>query len=255
MHRLADLTTTRLAELLASGKIAVALLPVGSVEPHGPHLPLATDTIISEAAAARAAVHLEASNLLPVLAPSVPFGVTRYAEGFAGAVTVSAGALTAFLRAVIDGLLATGFRHVCLINNHLEPEHDAAIRAAVVGLPVQRASVACPLTRRWARTLSAEFKSGACHAGRYETSLVLAATPALVDRAAAAALPPRKESLSDGIKAGKTRFLEMGLDRAYTGAPAEATEREGEEQLALLATMIVAEVTEAIASAATHPHG
>jgi len=96
------------------------------------------------------------------------------------------------------------------VNNHLEPEHDAAVRAALAGLAAGRASVACPLTRRWARTLSAEFKSGACHAGRYETSLILAAAPGAVDRDAAAALPEIVVSLSEGIKAGKTGFRAMG---------------------------------------------
>jgi len=81
-------------------------------------------------------------------------------------------------------------------------------------------SVACPLTRRWARTLSAEFKSGACHAGQYETAIVLAAAPGLVDEAARAGLPEVPVSLSERIGAGVTSFAAMGLDRAYAGAPA-----------------------------------
>jgi creatinine amidohydrolase len=175
MIRLSALTTEALAAELAAGPV-VALVPVGSVEPHGPHLPLATDTIIGEAAADRAASGLRAAGIRALVAPAVPYGVTRFAEGFAGAISVPAEALTAFLRAVVCGYLEAGFAHVCLVNNHLEAAHDAAVRAAVEGLP-GRASVACPLTRRWARTLSAEFKSGACHAGSYETSLVLAAAP------------------------------------------------------------------------------
>ena len=242
---LGELTTERLRAALAAGKPVVALVPVGSVEPHGPHLPLATDTIISEAAAARAVAKLEAEGFTAFVAPAVPYGVTRFAEGFAGAISVPAPALTAFLRAVVDGYLETGFAHVCLVNNHLEPAHDAAVRAAVAERP-GRASVACPLTRRWARTLSAEFKSGACHAGEYETSLLLAAAPDTVDRDAAAALPELGVSLSEGMKAGKASFREMGLDRAYTGAPARATAEEGEAMLEKLATMIAAEVTEGV---------
>jgi creatinine amidohydrolase len=249
MPRLADLTTEHVRAALTTGRRAVALVPVGSVEPHGPHLPLATDTLISDAAAARAVPLLEAAGLAAFVAPAVPYGVTLFAEGFAGAVSVPAEALTAFLAAVVRGHLAAGFAHVCLVNNHLEPAHDAAVRAAIGGLPAGAASVACPLTRRWARTLSAEFKSGACHAGEYETSLVLAAAPDCVDGAAAAALPDVATSLSEGIKAGKTTFRAMGLDRAYTGAPARATAAEGEEMLGRLAAMIAAEVTEALAAA------
>ncbi len=156
---LALLTSEALDALLASGKPCVALLPVGSVEPHGPHLPLGTDTLISEAAAERAALLLDQKGVHALVAPSVPYGVTEFALGFAGAISIPAAALSGFLRAVVDGYLAAGFAHVCLVNNHLEPAHDACVRAAVAG--VGRASVASPLTRRWARTLGAEFASGA----------------------------------------------------------------------------------------------
>jgi creatinine amidohydrolase len=130
------------------------------------------------------------------------------------------------------------------VNNHLEPAHDAAVRAAITGAPKGAASVACPLTKRWARTLSDEFKSGNCHAGRYETSLALAAGTGVRDEFAA--LPALDVSLSREIKAGRSRFRDMGMARAYTGAPAEATEREGEELFDRLAEMIVTEVMEGI---------
>jgi creatinine amidohydrolase len=110
-----------------------------------------------------------------------------------------------------------------------------------------RVSVACPLTRRWGRTLSDEFKRGNCHAGRYETSLVLAAGEEV--RPARAGLPPLDVSLSDGIRAGRTTFAAMGLDRAYTGAPADATAAEGDDLYARLADMIVTEVLEGLAVA------
>jgi creatinine amidohydrolase len=213
---------------------------VGSVEPHGPHLPLATDTIISEEAARRAIALLEKRGIRALVAPSVPYGVTEYAAGFSGAISVPAAALTALLRAIAERFLADGFAHVCFVNNHLEPAHDAAVRAAIVGL---RASVACPLTKRWGRTLSDEFKRGNCHAGRYETSLVLAAGASVRDPSK---LAPIATSLSDGIKSGKTTFREMGLDAAYTGAPAEATLDEGNALYEKLAEMIATEIAEAL---------
>src|SRR5262249_5858358 len=158
-----------------------------SVEPHGPHLPLATDTLISETAAARAATILESRGVRACIAPSVPYGVTDYAAGFSGAIGVPADVLRALLHAIAARLLADGWSHVCFVNNHLEPAHDAAVRAALEGLPTGAASVACPLARRWGRTLSDEFKRGTCHAGRYETSLVLAAGGEV--RSAFSALP------------------------------------------------------------------
>ena len=172
--RLADLTSAAFAALRAAAppdRPLVALLPVGSVEPHGPHLPLGTDTLISE----------------------------------------------------------------------------AACRAAAPGL---RAVVACPLSRRWGRTLSAEFKHGSCHAGRYETSLILASDPALVDGAAMSTLPPVPVSLAEKLRAGISDFREMGLSAAYAGAPAEATPAEGRELLDRLAAMIAGEIADGLAA---HP--
>ena len=249
--KIADLTTDELRDLLAKNACSAALVPVGSTEPHGPHLPLATDVIISRAAAERALPLLRERGVMALVCPEVPYGVTDFAEGFAGAISVPAAALTAYLHAIALSLLGAGFSHVSLVNNHLEPAHDAAVRAAIEGLGA-KASVACPLTRKWARTLGDEFKSGACHAGRYETSIVLAATPDLVDEAAASELADVPISLSDGIKAGKTTFREMGIERAYAGSPRSATREEGDSTLDRLAAMIVGEITEALFGSPEH---
>ena len=243
---LSSLTSEDVKEIVASPPTAI-LVPVGSVEPHGPHLPLSVDTTISEVAAMRAARLLMEKNVDVYIAPSVPYGVTDFAGGFAGAVGVSASALTSLLESIVDRFVYDGWSHVCLINNHLEPAQDAAVRAAIAKTPKGRASIACPLTRRWGRTLSDEFKQGNCHAGRYETSLALAAGVRVRDEYRE--LEPLAVSLSTEIKAGKTRFDEMGMDRAYTGAPHEATESEGEELFEKLAEMIATEVLEGIASA------
>jgi creatinine amidohydrolase len=239
--RLADLTTDEVRALVGKPPTAV-LVPVGSVEPHGPHLPLGTDALISETAAARACAALAAKGVTAVVAPTVPYGVTEFAEGFAGAVSIPATALTTILRAIAERLLADGFGHVTFVNNHLEPAHDAAVRHAAEGL---RASVASPLTRRWGRTLTDEFKRGDCHAGRYETSLVLAAGGPVKDEHRA--LPAVGVSLADAIRAGKDRFRDIGMERAYTGAPAEATRDEGDATYEKLVDMIVTEVTEGLA--------
>lgn len=242
IRRLAELTYEEVETLV--GARAVALLPVGSVEPHGPHLPLETDTRISLVCAERAAPRLEAEGIPTVIAPAIPYGVTDYASGFAGAIGVTAAVLTAFVRDVVGKLLDAGFVHVCVINNHLEPAHDAAIRAALADRAPGATSVACPLTRRWGKTLSDEFKRGDCHAGRYETSLMLAAdTPV---RPAFTALPKLGWSLSDAIRAGKATFTEIGMDRAYTGAPSEASSGEGDDLYERLVTMVVTEVREAL---------
>ncbi|TQV70157.1 creatininase family protein [Exilibacterium tricleocarpae] len=242
---LTGVTTEMFADWVVGDKPLVVLLPIGSVEPHGPHLGLLTDTIISQASAERAAARLNAQDIVAVIAPGIPYGVTDCAAGFAGAVSIPKSALVAYIEAVINGFLANGTDHVCVINNHLEPDQYAAATEAMTSFG-QRASVACPLQRRWARTLSDEFKKGECHAGRYETAIVLAADSRGVKPGVMAELPEVPVSLSDQLRAGVNTFKEMGMAQAYAGAPALASVEEGEALLDKLAEMIVTEVREGL---------
>jgi creatinine amidohydrolase len=185
------------------------------------------------------------------VAPSVGYGVTRYAAGFRGAVGISEATLIGLLTDVARALLEDGFLHVALVNNHLEPEHVAAIERAATAIAAERGSscISFPnqLTRRWGRTLTDEFKRGDCHAGRYETSLVLATRPDLVDGDAARRLVAVPISLSQAIAAAggaPVRFVDIGMHRAYTGAPAEGTLAEGEATFERLVEMIVTEVVD-----------
>jgi creatinine amidohydrolase len=243
---LARHTTASLRALIDAKKPLIALVPIGSTEPHGPHLGLGTDVVISAAACVRACeLFARKGPLASLVAPAVSYGVTECASGFAGAVSIPAAVLTAYLAAISDGLLAQGIRHVCLVNNHLEPAHDAAVRGVLAGRE-RKVSVACPLTRRWARTLDAEFKSGACHAGLYETSIMMAAAPEMVDEAMRSVLSPVPISLSKKLDAGVTTFAAMGMELAYSGDPASASIEEGERMIQRLAEMVVGEVREAL---------
>jgi len=243
---LARHTTASLETLTAGKKGVIALVPVGSTEPHGPHLGLGTDVVISAAACLRAAELLDKrGTMIGVIAPAISYGVTECATGFAGAVSIPAAVLTQYIAAVCDGLLASGIRHVCLVNNHLEPAHDAAVRAVLEGRE-KKVSVACPLTKKWARTLSAEFKSGQCHAGRYETSILMAAAPELVVEPLRVRLPAVPISLSEQLAAGVMTFEQMGLQTAYAGDPASASIEEGEQLIQKLGEMVVGEILESL---------
>jgi creatinine amidohydrolase len=210
---------------------AVVLLPLGATEPHGPHAPLSTDTLISTGVCERAAARLEGE--LPVLVlPPLAYGVTRYAAAFPGAVSVGEETLRGLITDIRNSLAAQGFSRLVLVNNHLEPEHVRTLRE--IGLPM------LDLTRRAsAERLTEEFRSGSCHAGRYETSLVLADRPELVDRERMSKLEAKMVDMPAAIADGRTDFLALGMDRAYCGAPAEATGAEGEQTFETLSGMLV----------------
>jgi creatinine amidohydrolase len=244
---LGDLTTDECERLLA-GPHPVVIVPIGSTEPHGPHLPLATDAILAVEHARRAVRALREKGVGAVAAPPIAYGVTNYAAGFAGAISVSPAVVEALVRDVCVAYREAGFVLVCVVNHHLEPAHLAAIGRGVDAARTAKNGVvfANQLTPRWGRTLSAEFKRGDCHAGSYETSLVLAATRSLVHEDVRTKLKHVPISLADAIRAGKSTFREMGIEHAYTGAPAEATVDEGNDLYAKLTAMVVGEVTEAL---------
>jgi creatinine amidohydrolase len=224
----------------------IVFLPIGAMEAHGPHLPLETDTLLSLELARRAA------NAIPervcAIAAPIGYSVAGYAGGFAGTLSLAAETATMLLRDVGLGLMRMGLAKVCLVNSHLDPAHVETIQRAKAEIEAQSgARVAFPdqLEPRWGRTLSDEYKRGACHAGSYETSLLLASPErALVDDTARARLPIVDINLAKAMKAGQRTFEEAGADRAYFGDPASATIEEGEWLYARLVEMVVTTVRE-----------
>jgi creatinine amidohydrolase len=233
----ADLTSPRARALLDNGPAPVLLLPVGAVEPHGPHAPLRTDSIISTAICERAAEELSGDTAVRALVlPEIAFGVTRYSAAFTGAITISEGTLHAMVVEVCASLGAQGFRHQVIVNSHFEPAQVATLRRAAEDAKVGFLD----LTRRAvAQQLTPEFQSGAAHAGRYETSLVLATHPELVEAETMRRLPAYQLDMPAAMASGQTDFLAMGMDRAYCGAPAEASADEGAATLATLSRLLV----------------
>jgi creatinine amidohydrolase len=213
---------------------AVHLLPLGATEPHGPHAPLSTDTLISVGICERAAERLDGE--IPVLVlPAMPYGVTRYGSAFPGAVTISEDTLRSLVTEIAESV-----GPLVLVNSHFEPEQVETLRST--GFPL------LDLTRRAsAERLTDEFRSGSCHAGRYETSLVLADWPELVHADRMRSLEERHVEMPAAIAAGQTDFLAMGMDQAYCGAPAEASADEGRETFETLTDMLVELIREVAA--------
>jgi creatinine amidohydrolase len=238
---LRDAAWVDVRDLLAAAPMAIALLPVGALEAHGPHLPLATDVIIAEGLCRRAAAALETDGRMVAIAPAIVYSVTDYAGGFAGTAGIAHEVATAHVRAVVTALATTGFRRVVLCNAHLEPAHVASLRAAVEGTDTAFADCT---ERRFARTLTEEYKRGACHAGSYETSLVLAERPELVRDQRRVGLPALPIDLARAMRAGVRTFVDAGAPDAYFGDPAAATSGEGEWIFARLVEMVMTVVRE-----------
>jgi creatinine amidohydrolase len=238
----ANLPYTRIEEVLGDERTTVLLFPVGSTEPHGPHSPLATDPIISIGICERVAGRLaDDPELRALILPTLPYAVTRYTAGFPGAVHVEEETLERMVVDVCTSLARQGFPHVVIVNNHFEPEHVQTLHRSIDRLEEEGMRVGyLDLTRKErAQRLTEEFRLGECHAGRYETALVLAQYPHLVDREAMAQLEYVPVSLPKVISAGLKDFRDMGLPQAYCGAPAEATAEEGEETYATLVDMTI----------------
>jgi creatinine amidohydrolase len=227
--RLADLTYEEAEAIIDKG--AWALLPCGATEAHGPHLPLSTDVIIAENAAVGACEVLARQGVHALVLPPVAYAVTEYASEFAGTVTLPLETATALVHDIVMGAIQTGFLGAVLCNAHLEPGNLSALATAAERARDKGVKVAfVDVTKKpHALRLGEEFKSGACHAGSYETSLVLAAQPFLVREDVAASLPDNPISLSRAIRDGKTTFKQAGGPRAYFGYPSKASEAQGEQ--------------------------
>lgn len=228
---------------------AVAILPVGATEAHGPHLPLCTDVVIAEAMARRGAELLSARGVRVVIVPAFAYTVAGYAAGFAGTVSIAPETATGLVVDVARSLARHGLSTLAVANAHLEPTHLASLHAA--GDRIEAEGIARwvfpDVTRKpWALRLGDEFRSGACHAGRYEGSIVLAERPDLVRREIARALPPNAVSLSRAIREGKRTFEEAGGPRAYFGDPAAASAEEGHQTVAALGAILDEAVAEAL---------
>lgn len=219
----------------------VPILPIGATEAHGPHLPLSTDVIIAEAMAKHGAALLAQSGYEALILPPLAYTSAGFASGFAGTISLRPETEAQLITDIGRALASHGFRFLICANAHLDPAHIGAIKRACAEVTSETKLLAVfpDVTRKpWALRLSDEFRSGACHAGRYEGSIVMAARPELVREEIRKELPENWASLSDAIRAGKHSFEEAGGARAYFGEPAKASSEEGQATIATLGQVL-----------------
>lgn len=215
--RLGDATWNEVDRVRDShpGTAPIVLVPLGSTEQHGPHLPLATDTLIAEELAGRALHHTDGL----VLGPTI--GITASGEhaDFPGTLSIGRKVTTAVIVELVRS--ADWAAGVVLVNGHGGNHH--AIRRAVEQLTSESRRVLA-----WSPTWPPARHDGPAelHAGRIETSLMLAIDPGLV----------RLERATAGPDATIDELREHGVRRVspsgVLGDPAGASGGEGERLIA-----------------------
>lgn len=240
-HTFVDLTWEEVRDL--RGDRSVAILPVGAVEAHGPHLPLGTDVIIAEGMARACASRLTDAGVTAFVLPPLWYTAAGFADNFPGTISVDPDVVRTLILQIATSLKEQQIDTLAIANAHLDPTHIGSLRAVAKDGPEGVRIVFLDLTRRAvAERLTEEFRTGACHAGRFEGSVVRAERPDLYRAAIARDLEPNPSSLSTAIRDGLTSFEEAGGSRAFFGWPAEATAEEGRETIDTLGLLL----TEAI---------
>jgi len=195
---LAELTWVDAKEVMQ--KTQVALLPVGSTENHGPHLPLGTDWFTAQ----RIAEETGKKGGWLVL-PSVPVGVSKHHRQFWGTLWVAPDVLRDYVVAVSRALASHGLHRIVFVNGH------GGNRSALIGAArlLREEGIYAYVHNWWgtiAELLEKLFPEPAAHAGPVETSAILAIDPELVRQ-------DRYKVTSDVDHWGKTvEGVEVGWD-------------------------------------------
>lgn len=186
------------------------MVPVGSTEQHGPHLPLDTDTQIATAVARGARARLEQDWLV---APAIAYGASGEHQDFAGTISIGTAALTTLLVEYGRSAACWAPRFV-FVNGH--GGNVGALRGAVSALRAEGRDAA------WCPCVAA---GGDAHAGHTETSVLLHISPAdvLTDRWLSGNRAPLAELLPSMRRGGVAAVSRVGV----LGDPTTATAAEG----------------------------
>lgn len=229
-----------------SERRCAAVVPLGSVEQHGPHLPCGTDTFAAELIAAELAERLDA-----LLVPFGPYGVTPIHAGHPGTVSLRRSTFEALLTDIADELIgASAIETLVLVNWH---EGNIASIDAVATDVQERNPGAFVITANACYTAQRLYEPAGgelTHGGGIETLAVLAHDPRLVrhDQVTTPTRPDDAVAL-DAMRRSRevhgyiTDVTEIDADGWY-GDPTWATVERAEGFAATVADAVAAKITE-----------
>lgn len=208
------------------------ILPIGSTEQHGPHLPVAVDSALVTEVARRAAAGSTPERPVLVL-PTLWVSLAEHHMNDGGSLTLDYDTLRAFIRCVASSLKRQGYRHVLLLNGH--GGNMAALNTIVdtlsveLELPLATATYWVLAARAFGEILEAQ--GTLLHACEAETSMMMHLHPELVDVAAARSVdaPPRGFLQPNGFHRwhGMAYWSRCGV----VGVPAQASADKGRRLL------------------------
>jgi creatinine amidohydrolase len=162
---------------------AIALLPTGATEQHGPHLPTGTDTFAVEHIAREAAARVS-PEVPVVVAPTLPFGSSGHHLAFGGTMSIGTETYYRLMSDLTESLIVSGFQRVFILNGHGGNNElvQLVVRDLALKHPVDLAAASYWVAAWDALIVRGAHEQGRLpgHAGAFETSLVLALQPQLV---------------------------------------------------------------------------
>ena len=173
-----ELTRFEMDEVIKRG--AIAIVPIGSCEQHGPHLPLGTDTYLAEFLSEKLASKIDA-----VIFPSVNFGYSWVWTGMPGTITLSQKVFKELLMEIGDSLVTMGFKRILFVNGH--DSNKMAIKYVLRDLKDKYGedlflNIFYPnMSKIYSQYMESDTWGGMFHADEFETSLMLAYNEKLVD--------------------------------------------------------------------------
>jgi creatinine amidohydrolase len=234
-----ELTAAEIGELAA--RDATVILPVASMEQHGPHLAVGVDTILCEAVCRRAAEAAQAE--MPVIvAPTLWCGLAEHHMAYGGTFTFDVATYRAVLLSLLKSIERHGFRKVLIVNGHGGNIH--ALAALLQDFSIETRLKVCATTyfelAQPAMAPILEDQERIRHACEGETSLMLALAPDLVrtDRLPEAVGPARTTPRPLGVD--RYRSFRAFSDTGVVGDARRATQDKGERLAAVCRDAIVA---------------